>query len=705
MKRYLNRCVGLLLAGATCLTVSSTHEASAAGLLVADGGLGGVLEVKEHDVKVTINNGVAVTKVTQVFLNTEQRQVEALYTFPVPKGASVANFSMWINGKEMVGEVVEKQRAREIYNSYKAVRRDPGLLEQTDFRTFEMRIFPIGPGAEQRVEITYYQELDFDHDWATYVYPLATATRKDVDTRTTGKFAFALDAKSAVPIAALESPSHGDGFVTAKHSDAYWQASLETRGGSLARDIVLAYRTTRPQTGLDLVTSKQSGDHGFFSLTLTAGDDLAKFDEGMDYVFLLDVSGSMANDGKLLVSKDSIGAFIQELGDKDRFELMTFNVQPYLAFQKLRPADAAAKQDAVAFLSTQQARGGTVLNPALTTAYKYADPDRPLNVVVLSDGLTEAQERATLLQLIAQRPRSAKVFCIGVGNDVNKPLLEQLAQDAGGLAAFVSHGDNFTRQAQAFRRKLTRPAATDLQLDFGGLKVYDLEPRTLPNLYHGSPIRVYGRYSGGGEAQVSLRGSIRGVELKKTAKLDFPKVDADNPEIDRMWASHRIDGLLKQADRTGSRASVTDEVIKLGEGYSIVTEYTSFLVLENDGEYQRWKIDRRNALRMERDRRAHELTRLNLEKIRNKAVAGIGPQPEVQLASTKPMAPSSAGTPTPTSRPAPASSPSAAPTATPQRNQSFDLGLGGGGGSGPVGPMFVVGLLALRRLRRKNPRD
>ncbi len=698
MKRHLNRCLGLLLAVVTCLSVGSTHPVHAAGLLVADGGLGGVLEVKEHDVKVTINNGVAVTKVTQVFLNTEKRQVEALYTFPVPKSASVANFSMWINGKEMVGEVVEKQRAREIYNSYKQVRRDPGLLEQTDFRTFEMRIFPIGPGAEQKVEITYYQELDFDHDWATYVYPLATATRKDVDTRTTGKFAFALDTKSAVPIAVLESPSHGDGFVVAKHSDAYWQASLETRGGSLARDIVLAYRTSRPQTGIDLITSKEKGEDGFFSLTLTAGEDLAKLDEGMDYVFLLDVSGSMANDGKLLASKDSIGAFINELGDKDRFEVMTFNVQPYLAFQKLRPADAPAKQDATAFLATQQARGGTVLNPALTTAYKYADADRPLNVVVLSDGLTEAQERATLLQLIAQRPRSAKVFCIGVGNDVNKPLLEQLAQEAGGLAAFISHGDNFTRQAQAFRRKLTRPAATDLQLDFGGLKVYDIEPRTLPNLYHGSPIRVYGRYSGGGEAQVSLRASLRGVELKQNATLDFPKQDPGNPEIDRMWASHRIDGLLKQADRTGSRAGVTDEVVKLGEGYSIVTEYTSFLVLENDGEFQRWKIDRRNALRMERDRRAQELTRLDLEKIRNKAVAGIGPQPEVQLASAKPMAPSNVGRPAPANRPAPATSPSPAPS-TPPRNQSFDFssGGGGGGGSGPVGPLFVVGLLALRR--------
>jgi Ca-activated chloride channel family protein len=235
---------------------------------------------------------------------------------------------------------------------------------------------------------------------------------------------------------------------------------------------------------------------------------MAKTEDGMDYVFVLDVSGSMADDGKLLLSKDSIGAFIEQLGGNDRFELMTFNVQPHLAFQQLRPATAETKQSAIAYLATQQARGGTVLNPALTTAYKYADSDRPLNVVLLSDGLTEQQERRTLLELIRTRPRNAKVFCIGVGNDVNRPLLEQLAQDAGGLSAFVSHGDDFTRQAQAFRRKLTRPVATDLQIDFGGMKVSDLEPKILPNLYHGAPVRIYGRYQGSGSAQFAVRGSV-----------------------------------------------------------------------------------------------------------------------------------------------------------------------------------------------------
>jgi Ca-activated chloride channel homolog len=689
--------IGGLIAAVALAAITLTTPAQAAGLLIADGGLGGVLEIKEHDVQVTINNGVAVTKVTQVFHNTEKRQVEALYTFPVPKAASVANFSMWINGKEMVGEVLEKQRAREIYNSYKQQRRDPGLLEQVDYRTFEMRIFPIGPEADQKVEITYYQELNYDHDTATYVYPLATVTRKGVDSRTTGKFAIGFDVKSAVPIVELESPSHGKAFAIAKHSDAYWQANLETTGGSLAQDVVIACRIARPQTGLDLITSRSSGEDGFFCLTLTAGQDVAQKQDGMDYVFVLDASGSMADSGKLLLSKDTVAAFLNELGEADRFEVMTFNVTPNLGFGQLHPGDVASKQRALEFLSTQQARGGTVLQPAMGTAYKYASNDRPLNVVILSDGLTEQQERTILLQQIQKRPGNTRVFCIGVGNDVNRPLLEQLAEDSGGLAAFISQGDNFGRQARAFRQKLTRPFATNLELKFAGVDVIEVEPAILPNLYFGAPVKVYGRYRGSGTADVTLRGSINGVEIKQTAPLDFPKTDASNPEINRMWAWHRVNRLLKDADRNGDRSPAIPEIIRLGEDFSIVTEYTSFLVLENDAEYQRWKIERKNLDSTGRERQSQTQLRAQLDGIRSKALDSLGPQAAESVKPAKPTQLASAKQTANQAIPAPTTQAPPAPTSN--GGQSWNLG---GTGSSPVGPLGVLVSAWLLRKKRKS---
>ncbi len=691
--------MGGLIAALALSALIAPYPMRAAGLLIADGGLGGVLEVKEHDVQVTINNGVAVTRVTQIFHNTEKRQVEALYTFPVPKGASVANFSMWINGKEMVGEVLEKQRAREIYNSYKQERRDPGLLEQVDYRTFEMRIFPILPEADQKVQITYYQELDFDADTATYVYPLATVTRKGVDSRTAGKFAIGFDVKSAVPITELQSPSHGAAFAVARHSDAYWQANLEATGGSLARDVVLTTRISRPQTGMDLVTSKRDGEDGFFCLTLTAGADVAQHQEGMDYVFVVDVSGSMADDGKLLASKDSVAAFLNELSETDRFEVMTFNIRPYLAFNKLEAATAANKQRAIEYLSKQEARGGTILKPAISTAYKYASADRPLNVVILSDGLTEQQERQTLLQQIRNRPSNARVFCIGVGNDVNRPLLEQLAEDSGGLSAFLSSGDNFTRQAKAFRQKLIRPFATALDLKISGVEVADLEPAVVPNLYFGAPVRIYGRYHGSGKAEVTLRGSIQSVETKQVAELEFPKTDVVNPELNRMWAWHRIDSLQKGADRNGDRSQVIPEIVRLGEDFSIATEYTSFLVLENDAEYQRWKISRKNLESTGRDRDAQARRREKLDAIRNKALGDIGPQATMPNSQQEPVKMASA--PQAVNRPAPAPTATQQSAPQPDRSQSWNFQLPHTGSS-PVGPLGVLAALWLARRKHQS---
>ncbi|MEM7050164.1 MAG: VIT and VWA domain-containing protein [Acidobacteriota bacterium] len=671
---------GLLIA---LLVWFGVPVAQGAGLLIAEDGFGGVLEIEEHSARVTIDNGIAVTEVTQVFRNTERRAVEALYTFPVPKGASVAGFTMWIEGKEMVGEVLEKERAREIYNSYKRVRRDPGLLEQVDYKTFEMRIFPIAAGAEQRVQVTYYQELDADAGWATYVYPLATVSRPGVDARVHGRFALDLDVRSEIPIVELDSPSHGSDVVVAYPSAHFAQASLEAAGGDLSRDLVLAFKVERPRTGFDLVTSRPDGEDGYFQLSLTAGEELAEQVGGMDYVFVLDVSGSMGEEGKLSLSRQSLAAFIEALGENDRFEVMSFNLAPTALFQRLEAVEEGSLGQANRFLGERRARGGTRLQPAMEAAYRYKAADRPLNVVVLSDGMSAQSERTQLLQLIGQRPAGTRVFSIGVGNEVDRPLLEQLAEDAGGLAAFVSRGADFERQARAFQQKLTRPAATDLELSFAGGDLYDIEPARLPSLYYGKPLRIYGRYRGGGPVTLRLSGVVGGEMLDKELQIELPEYPGGRPEIERMWAWHRVRSLQKEADRKGSRDTVVDEIVRLGEDFSIVTEYTSFLVLENDAEYQRWQIERRNDRRLGRDRQRQAEIRAELESLRQRAASGIGPvdpaakeAAPTQIAARRDVA---SAVPNPSS-----------PPATSER-KGWDLDVGGGA----LDPLTVFVLVLL----------
>lgn len=681
----------ILSAGLASLGVIRPKPVQAAGLLIADNGFGGVLKVEEQDVKVTVNNGVCVTEVEQVFRNTENRVVEALYTFPVPNEASVSNFSMWINGTEMVGEVVEKERARMIYDSYKQKRRDPGLLEQVDYKRFEMRIYPIPAGAAQRVKITYAQELDYDHDTATYVFPLATNSGPQTGERTTGRFAFSLEAKSEVAITEMKSPSHAEEFVVGKHSENYWQASLEAREGDLNRDVVIVYRLQRPRTGLDLITSKQGREDGYFLLTLTAGPELESAAQGSDYVFVLDVSGSMAHDGKLGLSRGSIQEFMEALQETDRAELLTFNITQQALFGTLQPANAETKARAEEFLKAQRAAGGTSLMPAVEAAYRYRQADRPLNVVVLSDGMTEQQESAQLMQLIARRPAGVTVFCVGIGNEVNRPLLTQIAHDAGGLASFISTEDDFARQAEAFRRKVVRPAASNVRITFSGGDVYDMEPLTLPNLYYGQPIRLYGRYRASGQTKVNIKAEILGSPLDQTVEVELPAEDDSNPQIERMWAFHRVQRLMEDGRRAGSDFH-RNEVVRLCEGYSIVSEYASFLVLENDAEYQRWQIERRNATRMNRDRAAQLALRNQLDGLRRQP--GFEREPANVVMTARPAAESTPRAPELASQIPTTPSFEGASPANSDNSRGWDIPLpnrgGGGGGGGAIDPLTLI---------------
>lgn len=589
------------------------------------------------------------------------------------------------------------------------------------YRTFELRVFPIAAKADQKIQITYAQQLDFDHDTATYVYPLATSTRPDARGTTAGKFSFTVDARSAIPIKAMQSPSHEKDFSIARHGETYQQASLELSGASLGRDVVINYTTSRPHTGIDVITSRQGTEDGYYLLTLTAGEELATMSTGMDYVFVLDISGSMNEDGKLTTSRQSLDAFIHALGKDDRFEVITFNNAANTLFSSLKGADAASKKDATEFLASQKARGGTVLSPAMTAAYKYLDAGgkaeggadakkgRPLNVVLLSNGLTEQGETAGLIKLIKERPANTRVFCIGVGNDVNRALLEEMANDSGGLAAFISREDDFARQAAAFQRKLSRPVATDLKIEIAGAGTYDIEPQKLPNLYYGAPVRMYGRYKNPGPVKVTVSGLINGQPLAKTVDITLPTEDPANPQIERMWAWPRVDRLQKEADAAGGRSEVIPEIVRLGEGYSIVTEYTSFLVLENDAEFQRWQIHRKNALRVTRDKSAQAAVEEELAKLRDQNALGpVEKARALDLASAA-APPQNMGQQTASNTPAPGSGTPAQniPQPAPRQDrggQSQDISFGGGGGGAidPISGALVAGLGLTALLARRR---
>jgi len=597
-------------------------QAYAAGLLVPAYG-GAPLAIEEHLVKVDINNGIAVTEVTQVFRNDSADPLEAVYTFPLPPGASLSGFSMWINGEEMAGEVLEKNRAREIYEeivhpfveSAETARvnggmgpiKDPGLVEEVSYREFRVTVFPVQARGTQKVRLTYYEHLTTEDDRVVYVYPLET--RAPEDAHVTGRLLIDVTLRSSVPIVDHSFPSgFEEEFVSEVWNKHHIRAVLDRSDRDLDRDFVMAYRLGRGSAGLDVVTFRKPGEDGYFLLLATAP---VSVDDGhrdpVDYTFLVDVSGSMRGRNRLSLVSMAIDRFMESCGPDDRFNLIAFNVTPQPFSARAVPNGREERSRIRRFLGDFRGVGGTDLHPALKNALDLADHRRKQAIVVISDGgLNDLDEdHGRFLNLLTGTDTT--IFSLAVGNEANVPLLETLASATGGFVARLSSQEDLEARGSQLRERMIRSPWRQMTLAADGdAFVYDFAPGRVADLFPGAQVAVLGRYSGHGATTFRLDGFRNGEPVTLSTTVDMPSRDRLNPEIRRMWAENRVEEVLQgmRAGRLPGRETRT--IVSLGEDHSIVTPFTSFLVLENEEMFRRYGIERRSHALLEEERESRE---------------------------------------------------------------------------------------------------
>src|SRR6266498_6056792 len=148
--------------------------AHANGLLIPEDRNLPPLAMLNHKVTVAIEDQAAVTRVEQTFRNHTDRALEATYVFPVPPGASVNSFALWVAGKEVKGELVEANKAREIYTRIVRRTQDPGLLEYVGNDVLRLRVYPVPKKGDQKVAVRFTAVAPKDGKLVEYVYPLKT---------------------------------------------------------------------------------------------------------------------------------------------------------------------------------------------------------------------------------------------------------------------------------------------------------------------------------------------------------------------------------------------------------------------------------------------------------------------------------------------------------------------------------------------------
>jgi len=570
--------------------------------------------VKYHHVNVKVRDQVAAVAIDQEFVNTGRGMIEVEYLFPVPPGAAIDSMTMVVDGKEFAARLLKADEARRIYEGIVRRKKDPALLEYVGFGLYKTRAFPLVPGKPCKVIVTYKNVCKKDRDLVEVWYPLNTEkfSAKAIDSvRVT------VDIKSKADIGPVYSPTH-DLHVERKNARQVI-ATYQAKKTLPTSDFQCFYKAGNEKVGATLLTHQAAaGTNGHFMLLVSPNPRAAAQNfVAKDVVIVFDHSGSMSGQ-KLKQAKEALAYVLNNLNGEDRFNVVAYNDAVECFYSQLVEAKKPKVADALDMLDRIEATGGTNIHEALGKAMgiiaKAKKSKRPAYVIFLTDGeptTGNTNEKDILEDTAKANAAKARVFAFGVGYSPNVRLLDRLVRQNRGRSDYVKPKEPIEAKVSSLYNKIKNPVMTNLKMELKGVRLKDMYPRDLGDLFDGDQIVVAGRYeckdaarlptAEGGLKQSTL--IIKGVYQGKQRAFEYNVSvrpvgkDLRFAFVEQIWAIRRVGYLMDQIQLHGKSQEVIDELIRLSKTYGIMTPYTSFLADETTPLSKPAEV-RRHAARM-----------------------------------------------------------------------------------------------------------
>lgn len=575
-------------------------SASAQGILVPvrpDIRVGGQWATKYLHADIRVRDQVASVTTDQKFENLSRGgMIEVEYFFPVPRDTAIDSMTLIVNGKEFAAKLLKADEARKIYEEIVRRKKDPALLEYVGQNLYRTRAFPLLPGKPARVQVTYKTLCKKDGSLLKVWYPLNTekySARKIEEVRVT------VDIKSKADLAAAYSPSHDLHVkrINAKHVIATYEA----KGVLPTADVQVFVEEPVGAIGASLLTSRPvNGKKGYFLMLVSpnpAVKELAHV-QPKDVVVVFDHSGSMVG-AKMRQTRAAVQYVLKNLNAADRFNVVPYNDAVESIFAKMREASPKNVASALDEIDRIDASGGTNIDEALQIAFGLLGKGksrRPRYVLFLTDGqptVGETDVKTILKNAQSRNKTHARLFAFGVGYDVNVPLLDKLVAQHAGRSDYVKPKESVETKIASLCNKIRHPVMTGLTVELRGVKLRDMYPRTLDDLFVGDQLVLTGRFDprevkklpraskGKRVTQLIVKGFYRGKERAFEYPVEIAVKRSKGYEfIDKIWAIRRVGYLMDQVQLHGKNQEIVDELIRLSQQYGIMTPYTSFLADE-----------------------------------------------------------------------------------------------------------------------------
>jgi Ca-activated chloride channel homolog len=579
---------------------SSTTPRSGSELTTADGRS---LPLLGAQLRGEARGGIARLVLEQTFENRHAETLDVTYRMPLPADGAVSGYAFVIGERTITGRVDKKQAAREQFERALAEGKTAALLEQDRADIFTQRIGNLPAGERLVARITIDQRLiwlpegEWELRFPTVIGPRyvgAEDTSHDAAATAIAVAPGGIAARIGISLAIGDaivpgrrpsSPSHritGDRDV-----------SLEL-GAALDRDIVVRWPVARREVGLALDVTRTADGKAYGLVTIVPPERAAGAPAvPRDLIVLLDTSGSMSGQ-PLDLAKRVVALMIDTLGEADRLELIEFSSTTRRYAREPLVATAKAKRDAIAWVRSRRADGGTEMSAAVREALRPLRAGAQRQVVLVTDGYIGGEQQI-VRQLHDSLPRSCRLHVLGIGSAVNRSLATALARAGRGAEVLVAPGDDIERGAKRLLDRTRMPVLTELELSGSALVRH--VPEHLPDVFEGAPVLAAVELAPGG-GELVVRGELAReatgtgspyrdapAVVPWVQRVSVPAVDPSsaeaNPAIAALFAREHVAD-LETRWTIGDHRAIDAEIERTGVAFQIATRLTSWIAIDHD---------------------------------------------------------------------------------------------------------------------------
>ena len=555
------------------------------------------------DVSMRISGVVVEVTLIQAFRNPGDQWAEGRYVFPLPGNSAVYGMEMMIGERRIIGEIREKEEAREIYREVKESGGKAALIEQYRPNLFSQQAANIAPGETVRVTLRYRQTAGYRDGMFSVYFPMTLTPRyiaahrsgnrdanriyspftdgaERYEEANTAALSVILDA--GLPTARITSPYHD---IDIRGGESQYRISFADGPVLMDRDFVLEWEPVPGTQPRAAVFHEAVNDEDYrLVMLMPPMMNLSSMPRlSRDVIFIIDTSGSM---GGTSIEQAKAGLLfgLGQLGGEDRFNIIEFNSHFQSLFDLPAPADEFHRQRAERFVRRLNADGGTEMRPALNAAFNQlaavqssAEGARPAalrQIVFITDG--SIANEGELFQFIYKRLRDVRIHTVGIGSAPNRYFMRKTAEFGRGTYTHIGTIGEVEESMSALFEKISRPVMHSIKIIGIDDSISDILPSRIPDLYHGEPLVIHIR--GGYESdEIVIEGMYRNQPWEQS--LSFSS-DYRHPGAAGLWARKKIESLMDEV-RTGNEdQSIKDQVTSIALTHRLMSPYTSFVAFE-----------------------------------------------------------------------------------------------------------------------------